>query len=396
VEAASKRATTVTTRPPEKPSLPLRERLRAALGRLWAGGRAGPAGWPAAAPGQRRVLLHAGLHKTGTTALQQFLCAAAERLRARGVLYPAAGRSRDWPEGHHNIAWQLAGDRRFNSLVGGLDEVAAEVAAFPGDSVLSSEGFESLLGAPARLAPLLEHRLLRGHAFTLVLWAREQASYVESLFFQMLRHGMAVDAADFCAAVLARGRLRHEGWVFHFDYEALRAGLLGLPARLAVRPYAGLAGGSSASDFLAFAGLAFGADPLEAKRANVRSDLAEAFSLFCQNRLGGAGAEGAVRREAVAGLFEGRRAHLSLRLRGALIGRFADGNRRLARACGFPAEALAIPPAPPADYIPLEALFSQGALDAIAGLAGNDARAADPRAAPTAALRAFLRGAGAA
>ena len=372
--------------------------LRSLLGRLWPGprGRAGPAGWPAAAPGQRRVLLHAGLHKTGTTALQRFLCAAAGELRARGVLYPAAGRSRDWPEGHHNIAWQLAGDRRCNGLVGGLDEVAAEVAAFPGDAVLSSEGLESLLGEPARLAPLLGHPLLRGHAFTLVLWAREQASYFESLFFELLRHRLAADAAGLCAAVLERGRLRHEDWVFHFDYAALRAGLLGLPARLEVRPYAGPAGGSAVPDFLAFAGLAPDAGPLGAERANPRPDLAEALSLFCQGRLGGAGADWAARREAVAEVFEGRRAHLSPRLRGALAARFADGNRRLARACGFPAEALAIPPAPPAGSVPIEALFSQGALDTIAGLAGNDEGAADPRAAFIDAARALLRGSGAA
>ncbi|MBV8614529.1 MAG: hypothetical protein JOY66_12280 [Acetobacteraceae bacterium] len=370
--------------------------LRSVLGCLRAGpgGRAGPAGWPAATPGQRRVLLHAGLHKTGTTALQQFLCAAAERLRTQGVLYPATGRSRDWPDGHHNIAWQLAGDRRFNSSVGGLDEAAAEVAAFPGDAVLSSEGFESMLGVPARLAPLLEHRLLRDHAFTIVLWVREQASYIESLFFQMLRHGMAEDAVGFCASVVECSQLQYEDWVFHFDYEALRKGLLGLPARLAVRPYAGLAGGSTASDFLAFAGLAFGADPLEAKRANLRSDLAEAFSLFCQARLGGAGADWAARREAVAELFGGRQAHLSPRLRGALAARFAGGNRRLACACGFPAAALAIPPAPPADSVPIEALFSQGALDAVTGLAGGEA--ADPRAAFKDAARTLLRGSGAA
>jgi len=82
--------------------------------------------WPAALAGQRRVLLHVGLHKTGSTALQRFLANAAEELRVRGVLYPVSGRPAN-SEGHHNIAWQMGGDRRFRSFAGTLDDVASEI-----------------------------------------------------------------------------------------------------------------------------------------------------------------------------------------------------------------------------------------------------------------------------
>ena len=106
------------------------------------------------------MLLHTGLHKTGTTALQSFLSTAAEELSTRGLLYPMAGRPPDFPDGHHNIAWQLGGDRRFRSSAGTLDDVASEISAFPGDAILSSEDFEGVLGTPRRLSLIVNHPLL--------------------------------------------------------------------------------------------------------------------------------------------------------------------------------------------------------------------------------------------
>jgi len=173
------------------------------------------------------VLLHVGLHKTGTTALQRFLSSAAEELQAQGMLYPTLGRAADAPDAQHNIAWQLGGDRRFRSSRGALNDVAAEISSFPGDAIISSEDFESILGTPARFMPMLKHPLLKEHAFTLVFWVRDQASYLESLFFEMLRHRMAQEAVRFGESALAYGQIRHDDWTFHFDYASVYAGLLG-------------------------------------------------------------------------------------------------------------------------------------------------------------------------
>jgi hypothetical protein len=159
--------------------------------------------------------------------VQGFLSDAAPRLRAQGVLYPDAGRPSNSPLGHHNVAWQLAGDRRFRASAGSVDDVAAEIAAFPGDAILSSEDFESALGAPERLVPIVGHPSLGNHVFSVVFWVRDQASYLESLFFEMLRHGMAMEARHFCDTVLSCGQIQHEDWTFHFDYNtSIRASLI--------------------------------------------------------------------------------------------------------------------------------------------------------------------------
>src|SRR5204862_1632178 len=72
----------------------------------------------------RELLLHVGTHKTGTTSLQVTLADLSADLAARGILYPETGRV---GAGHHNIAWGLVGDRRFDRGVGYLDELADEI-----------------------------------------------------------------------------------------------------------------------------------------------------------------------------------------------------------------------------------------------------------------------------
>jgi hypothetical protein len=330
--------------------------------------------WPRAA-GQRRVLVHTGLHKTGTTAIQQFLSRSAEQLHARGVLYPAVGRPTEAPDGHHNLAWELAGDRRFRVSAGTLDEAANAIADFPGDAILSSEDFETVLGCPSALARLLDHALLRQHAFTILFWVRDQASYVESLFFEMLGHGMAQEAGRFCHSVLSYAVVQHQDWTFHFDYQAIRRRLRSLPTSVAVRPYSRLAGNSSLTDFLAFAELQLNTCSTESTRINPRAALSDAVLSFGRQRLGQAWADQAAPQRLIAELVSGRQAHVSAQMRAALNKRFGRGNRRLARACGFPGEALAIE-APPEDGIALEALFSLQTQTELAAIADCGVEAA--------------------
>jgi hypothetical protein len=333
-----------------------------------AGRRSNSIHWPAA-PGHRRVLLHTGLHKTGTTALQRFLASAAEGLRARGVLYPAAGRGS--LDGHHNIAWQLAGDRRFRSSPGALDDLALEISSFSGDAIVSSEDFESILGTPLRFLPLVKHPSLKDHRFSIVLWVRDQASYLESLFFQMLHHGMAEEGDRFCRRALAHGRIDHEDWTFHLDYKTMNAGLLELPAQIAMRPYAGLAEKSIVSDFLAFAQLDGNLAVAEAAEArkNLREGLAEALLLFYRHRLGEDAPEPL--KSALGQLFNGKTAHLRASLRAEFIARFAAGNRSVAKAYGFPASALMINPLPPPRSLPLDLIFSFGTQISLSDFSGR-------------------------
>jgi hypothetical protein len=71
------------------------------------------------------VFIPIGTHKTGTTSLQAWLRSRALELAASGLLVPSAGTLCD-SSGHHNPAFQLGGDSRYDPSLGGLDERVEE------------------------------------------------------------------------------------------------------------------------------------------------------------------------------------------------------------------------------------------------------------------------------
>lgn len=312
-----------------------------------------------------RMFVHAGLHKTGTTALQTALAAHAKRLRRNVLLYPTAGRP-DGFDGHHNIAWQLSGDLRFQQEFGTVDDVADEIARFRGDAVISSEDFETVLGEPERLAALVRHPALRTRDVIVVIYLREQVSYLESLFFEMLHHGMVQDASLLCEAAMARGEVAFADWIFHFDYAAVRARIAQSGARLLVRPYAKLVSESIVPDLLLAMGRS-GKLAASGARMNERQPLPVALARFCGKRLGyEAEAIEPELTRAMGTHLAGRSVHLSRARRGAVRDRFAAGNESLARECGMSPGALGPEREPPPGALDLEAFFSTDTVDLVA------------------------------
>ena len=109
----------------------------------------------------RRLILHPGSPKTGTSSLQNYLYRNRADLRARGILYPETGipASKDIAKGHHEIALRLpdgtsGAKPELDDL---LEALARELAAAPCDTlILSSEalfGVERLAALKARIAP---------------------------------------------------------------------------------------------------------------------------------------------------------------------------------------------------------------------------------------------------
>ena len=165
----------------------------------------------------QRVFIHCGLHKTGTTAIQLQLQACRNELRdTHTILYPD---SLDAHAGHHNIAWQLAGDKRFDASGLTVARAVTEVIAFAGDAVLSSEDFESILHKPAALAPLVRPLREAGCEVQLLVYFRDVSAYVEKLYLELLLHGYAGSYSAFAKQARSKGKLRYRDWVFQLDYQ---------------------------------------------------------------------------------------------------------------------------------------------------------------------------------
>lgn len=94
----------------------------------------------------KSLVIHVGVHKTGTTAIQHFLWRHAADLEQCGLVYPLAGRPEGAanPFGHHEIPWSFS-ERGLYSPRELLPRVRDEIAAAPAPTaILSSEEFDRL------------------------------------------------------------------------------------------------------------------------------------------------------------------------------------------------------------------------------------------------------------
>ena len=151
----------------------------------------------------KKLFLHVGTHKTGTTALQNFLMVNKQLLREHGVLIPVSG-CVDPYSGCHNIAWELNDDHRFQGDYGTLDELCVEISESGCHTVVvSSEDFEYLHSRPEALVRL-KHRLNAiGCQVEVILFFREQGEYIISLYAELLKHGLDIPFRTFKKRILS-------------------------------------------------------------------------------------------------------------------------------------------------------------------------------------------------
>lgn len=170
----------------------------------------------------RICYLHVGTHKTGTTSLQALLRANEDTLARRGIYVPRTGRPPGLA-GHHNIAWQLNGDSRFDSRHGTVAELIDEIASRGAPvACVSSEAFEYLHDEPAKLRRLARALRSIGYEARVLIYLRPQAEYAESLYAELVKHGLATSFPQFLQAVLRDGAFAFRGnWLFRFEYGIL-------------------------------------------------------------------------------------------------------------------------------------------------------------------------------
>jgi hypothetical protein len=145
----------------------------------------------------RRVFLHVGLPKTGTTYLQTRMWEQRDRLSGLGFLYPGTMRMdhyRAWQDIHRGL-----GGRRDKGV---WDSLRAEIAAHPGDALVSHEFFsmatpEEAATAVAGLEPAEVHVVLTLRAYHLQFPAVWQ---------EALKMGSRRTFSDFMQQVVAADR----------------------------------------------------------------------------------------------------------------------------------------------------------------------------------------------
>lgn len=153
-----------------------------------------------------RLIIHAGIHKTGTTTLQKALHDNRMLLRAQGILYPQTGML-DAPNtwGHHDLAYALRHADRGRALWTAL---RAEADAAGLDTVVVSSEELSLLPFPP-LPGVAPYKIIAecfdGWDITLLCYLRPQADVVSSLYNHHVKSvGEAGDILSFLPRVSTR------------------------------------------------------------------------------------------------------------------------------------------------------------------------------------------------
>jgi hypothetical protein len=170
----------------------------------------------------RAAVVHIGTHKTGTTSFQAMIARNEEYFAKQGLSYPAAGRIGDT---HHNLAWELHGDERYDPAAGSLADLVHELRQVDQRAVLlSSEDFECLYRRPESLRSMRASLQALGYDTHVVVVLRQPSEYLESLYDELhAKHGFEEELATFVARAMGDGNISFRHWDFTIDYERLVA-----------------------------------------------------------------------------------------------------------------------------------------------------------------------------
>lgn len=150
----------------------------------------------------KKIYLHIGLHKTGSTYIQKIFTDNRELLREFGVEYPELGA--EFLFGHHNFAWSFIPDKclqdgdRFT-----VEKLLESLHRTPAETIfISSEDFDFLQ---------LQHikslaRTLEGFQVQIVLYARHPAEMLYSLWQERIKHGDTISLPSYYDSILQNPR----------------------------------------------------------------------------------------------------------------------------------------------------------------------------------------------
>ena len=157
-----------------------------------------------------RLFIHAGTHKTATTAFQGVCFENRELLATWGVIYPFARQ-------HSELAHQLQRGE-LNNLRCLLDLIRTK---FDDDTtlLLSGEDFENVL-VNDEMAITLENEVAK-KGFAPVEWYfvfRNQVDYFHSIYAQLCKQGVVLDRRKILSEIVDKGHFSVSHWDFDYNF----------------------------------------------------------------------------------------------------------------------------------------------------------------------------------
>ncbi len=138
------------------------------------------------------IYIHIGQHKTGTTFLQRCLANNQRKLAENGVYLPHTGRlSQDFAS-HHNLAFEIKKDIRFEKSYGTQKDFFTELENTKSKKIIiSSEDFGLCLSHNSMLLRFLNFRstlIKMGFMIVWIVYLRNPVAYANSLYAEYVKN----------------------------------------------------------------------------------------------------------------------------------------------------------------------------------------------------------------
>lgn len=138
----------------------------------------------------KKLFLHIGTHKTGTTAIQIFLNENKKHLSNLGLEYPDIGNTETYPYNNHNIAWELSEDKRFHKKYKTLSHLYDFMKNNKKNIILSSEDFQIINFNQNKFQEFKNIIKQNNYSLIIILFLRNQIDYFCGIYQIMLMLGI--------------------------------------------------------------------------------------------------------------------------------------------------------------------------------------------------------------
>ena len=169
---------------------------------------------------KRKLIVHAGICKTGTTSLQHYLHRNRRQFNEIGILYPKEGVSETREPKHQWIvnALMSADKQAFRQR---MALVEAEIQPATHTVILSTEGISNHWWDFSEQSKALLHDLRATYDVSLWIWLREPAAFFASYYLQAMRNPVVQGVPAYGRNQTAEELLEMPWVTKHLEYGAL-------------------------------------------------------------------------------------------------------------------------------------------------------------------------------
>ena len=231
------------------------------------------------------IVVHCGLHKTGSTAIQIGLAKYFEACLEDGIyLYNGEGGNAS----HHALAAKLFRNPKKSLAL--IDDVVENIRKYNKHTTfISSEDFQSILTDPRSVRRFTQLLKTSGaEKVTYLIYLRNPIVYLTSMYLTLLFFKHSTPFSQYFETILDTGHYKYAKWKLHFDYAEISNALEEANVDFVFRDYHAMKDGNSVADVLDFLGHKHVSDAAQDDSRRGTTKNKGKFTKYCRYVLGDA------------------------------------------------------------------------------------------------------------